>query len=506
MNLISRAGNAWDALVGREKALPLMSARGGWGAWSYDHEHHTGDWQRDIPIEQGKVLANWALFSCLTLIAGDIGKVRIGLSEERETPSGSIWIEAFSASFTPVLKRPNRYQTWQQFAEQWVISKLSNGNTYVLLQRDRRQVVVAMYVLDPCLVLPLVTDEGYVYYQLGQDNLSGLKESVPGVPASEVIHDRFNCLFHPLVGLSPIYACGLAAMQGLKIQQNSAKFFRNMSRPSGILTGPTKISDETAKRLKDHWERNYTGDNMGKVAVLGDGLKYEGMMVTPVDAQMVEQLSATAEMICSTFHVPAFKIGAGTIPAGQKVEDLNQIYYSDCLHALMDAMQTLLTYGLGLEEPKDGKKYAVRFDLDDLLKMDTATKVKTVADAISAGYLKIDEGRAKFNMAPVEGGNTPYLQQQNYALAALARRDAQADPFAPSNPPAPPPEPPDTPDDGEPDDAEKRMIAMHKDVQALVQRMTDDAEARAAEVRAKTQADLQVKEFAALLSAEFEDV
>ncbi|WP_416380911.1 hypothetical protein, partial [Klebsiella pneumoniae] len=34
------------------------------------------------------------------------------------------------------------------------------------------------------------------------------------VPAREVIHDRFNCLFHPLIGLSPIYAAGLAAMQG----------------------------------------------------------------------------------------------------------------------------------------------------------------------------------------------------------------------------------------------------------------------------------------------------
>ncbi|WP_416381322.1 hypothetical protein, partial [Klebsiella pneumoniae] len=38
------------------------------------------------------------------------------------------------------------------------------------------------------------------------------------VPAREVIHDRFNCLFHPLIGLSPIYAAGLAAMQGHHIQ------------------------------------------------------------------------------------------------------------------------------------------------------------------------------------------------------------------------------------------------------------------------------------------------
>jgi phage portal protein BeeE len=41
-----------------------------------------------------------------------------------------------------------------------------------------------------------------------------------------------------------------------------------------------------------------------------------------------------------------------------------------------------------------------------------------------------DEARARFDKKPVPGGNSPYLQQQNYSLAALAKRDAQADPFA----------------------------------------------------------------------------
>ena len=35
-------------------------------------------------------------------------------------------------------------------------------------------------------------------------------------------------------------------------------------------------------------------------------------------------------------------------------------------------------------------------------------------------------------MEPVEGGDSPYLQQQNYSLEALAKRDAASDPFAPA--------------------------------------------------------------------------
>ena len=65
---------------------------------------------------------------------------------------------------------------------------------------------------------------------------------------------------------------------------------------------------------------------------------------------------------------------------------------------------------------------------------DTPTKVKAAADALAAGFLKPNEARAQFDLAPVEGGDTQYLQQQNYSLAALNKRD-QADPFA--RPPAP---------------------------------------------------------------------
>ena len=41
-----------------------------------------------------------------------------------------------------------------------------HGNTYVLKQRDERGVVVALYVLDPSKVKPLVTPDGAVYYEL----------------------------------------------------------------------------------------------------------------------------------------------------------------------------------------------------------------------------------------------------------------------------------------------------------------------------------------------------
>jgi len=62
--------------------------------------------------------------------------------------------------------------------------------------------------------------------------------------------------------------------------------------------------------------------------------------------------------------------------------------------------------------------------------MDTAALTKAEADAVSAGIKSPDEARRRLNLPPVPGGASPYLQQQNYSLEALAKRDAQADPFA----------------------------------------------------------------------------
>jgi hypothetical protein len=48
-----------------------------------------------------------------------------------------------------------------------------------------------------------------------------------------------------------------------------------------------------------------------------------------------------------------------------------------------------------------------------------------------------DEARGRyFGLGPVEGGDTPYLQQQMFSLKALAKRDAE-NPFSKPAPAAP---------------------------------------------------------------------
>jgi HK97 family phage portal protein len=398
-----------------QPTTPLYGDRGNWW-FPIIREPMTGAWQKNIELRTESVVTYFAVYACLSLISTDIGKLRLRLMRRNDA---GISIEAQSAAFSPVLRKPNHYQIRGKFIESWMLSKLIHGNTYVLKERDARGVVVRLYVLDPVRAKVLVAPDGSIAYEFAADNLSGFREPIV-IPASEIIHDVNTWLFHPLCGISPILAASLPVLQGLNIQQHSAKFFAAGARPGGILTAPGPVPKQRLQEIKDDWETNFSGENAGRVAVLGDGLKYETMGFPAEESQLIEQLKWSAENVCSVFHVPPFMIGIGTSPSFDNVEALNQQYYSQCLQAHIEAIEALLDDGLGL--PATAEKYETEFDLDDLLRMDTKTKVTTTSESIKAGFLAPNEARARFNLLPVKGGEMPIVQQQNWPLDVLAER------------------------------------------------------------------------------------
>jgi HK97 family phage portal protein len=405
---------------------------GGW--WPIIREGYAGAWQQNISIRRETLLAFTPVYACMTRIATDVGKMPMQLVEQT---FDEIWVKVKRYSpLGAVVRKPNDYQSQSQFLQQWMISKLLAGNAYILKQRDNRGVVVKLFPLDPTRVRPLITPDGSIYYNLGIDPLSELLDATTVAPSSEIIHDRMPGLFHPLIGTSPIFACSLPAAQGHAMQRSSAAFFKNMAQPSGVLTAPGAISDETADRLKKEWTEKFAGKNVGRVAILGDGLKFDPITVTAQAAQVTEQLRLTGEQVCTAFNVPAFMVGVAPVPVIPGIEALTQLYWSQCLQTHMEGIESGMTEGLGLYDTTADLEVAVRLDLSVLLRMDTSTRYTAWKAAISGGWLAPNEARKRENLKPVKGGDTPYMQQQNYSLAALAARDAAGPPSSGPTPPA----------------------------------------------------------------------
>jgi HK97 family phage portal protein len=419
---ITKAGGSVRATSGPPPGEALSPAYPG-GGWLRIFESFPGAWQQNVVLDRETLLTYFAVYACITLIASDLAKLRVKLVEQDDD---GIWSETTNPAYSPVLRKPNSYQTRIQFWESYFLSKLTRGNTYVLKLRDARNVVTGLIPLSPDRTIPLIASDGSIFYQCIAPRELGWSEPSVIVPQREIIHDRMNCLYHPLLGTSPIWAAAFAAAQGMAIQSSQAKFFKNASQPGGVLTAPGAISDDTAARVKASWETNFTGDNAGRVAVLGDGLKYERMALTATEAQLIEQLKWTADVVCSVFHVPGYKIGLGAMPTYNNIQALNVEYYSQCLQSLIEAAECCLDEGL--ECPPT---LGTEFDIDNLLRMDSITQMTVLAEGVKGAIVAPNEARSRIDLPPVEGGDSPLAQQQNYSLAALARRDA-AQPAPPS--------------------------------------------------------------------------
>jgi HK97 family phage portal protein len=392
----------------RLQTVPNQGA--GW--FSVVSESFAGAWQTSTELSRADLLTHGAVYASVSLIASDIGKLPTNITENQ----GGIWLKKDSA-FDSLFRQPNGYQTRAQFFSAWITSKLLNGNAYILKVRDGYGRVIGLKLIDPQKVKVLVSDDDSVFYQInGSDNLQR-NGDIQTIPAREMIHDRGICLHHPLIGVSPIAAAALSAAQGMAIQKSSSRFFANGSKPGGILSAPGSISAETAARIKDNWDSRFSGENSGKTAVLGDGLKFESMIINAVDSQLLEQLQFTDRQVCTAFGVPAWKIGIGEMPTYNGSEAGQLHYYQTTIQSLLESAELCLD--IGLELPTSQR---TEFDTNELLRLDTATRFDSYAKAIGAGWMSPNEARAREGLAPVPGGDTCFLQQQNYALADLAAR------------------------------------------------------------------------------------
>lgn len=400
----------------KQKAMQAIPQRGGW--WRII-EPFTGAWQRNMSEDHGTLVTYPTLYACIMRIATDMGILPFQL---KARDGNGIWNITSSAAYDPVLRKPNDYQTAQQFREAWALSKLIQGNTYALKRRDARGVVVALYILDPTRVLPMVSETGQVFYKLQHDRLNRLSESLSEmdltIPASEIIHDRCITMHHWLIGVPPLCAAYWPALKNLKILKSSADFFGNNAQPGGILTAPAGMNEDDATRIKAYWNSANTDGNAGKVAVIGADLKFTSFAMKGADSQLIEQMRYSDEQICQPFGIPPFKVGIGSIPAGLGVDAINLLYFENALQTHIEAMENLLDEGLKL--PPD---IGLWMDLEPLLRMDVSRQAEVVTKLIGGKALTPDEGRKKLGYGPTGGGGTLWGQHQDYPLGTLAERN-----------------------------------------------------------------------------------
>lgn len=435
------------------------------------HEPYSGAWQQNIWCRAPSDPANFsAVFACVQIISTDVAKL---------TPIVYRRLEDGSKEPHPqhpaqrVLLHPNEFQTRVDFFQQLMASILLVGPSYTYLQRDARNVVSAMYPLSPYRTTPTIADDGSLFFEAGYGAASSLIPYETDwahrsyIPARDIMYHReLTSPSNPLVAISPITAALTSAMMGSLIQSQQQAFYENMSRSSGILTAPHKISKETADRLRVDWEQNFRGGSIGRVAVLGEGLDWKPLSLSAVDSQLIDALKWTVGDVARAYRVPDYMLGiaAGGAHTSKSAEQLTRNYYAQTLSYHLEALEVRLADALDL-----APDVFIEFDMAALLRADFDVRMLAYKNAINSGVYSINELRAMEELKPMEGGEQPLVQVQYVPLSTLAERHAAASakpvsvpvqPTTPTTTPVPPPTPPKRQAPGEPDEDADLVAAL----------------------------------------------
>lgn len=326
------------------------------------------------------------------------------------------------------LLRPNLYQTRADFFLNLIRAEQLEGNGYAVAERGAGDRIEALHLINPRNATPYVAADGTVFYAITPVTPLEPQPTIENFfPARDVLHIRMHTPRHPLIGETPLVAAMLSVASGNAIQEHTASFFSNMTRPSGFLKSPKPLAGELLEQLRSMWQESYSRANSGKVAVLAGGLEWQSIGVTSVDAQLIESYRLTVADVARVFRVPLSVIGESGGTTYNNTETLIRHWLSTGLGYVLEHVELALDRLFNLPP----NEY-LAFDVDTLLRYDFQARVDGLVRGIQGGLFSPNEARGKEGLGYVEFGDEPRLQAQVVPLSFAGR----ATPTAPSAPAA----------------------------------------------------------------------
>jgi HK97 family phage portal protein len=343
------------------------------------------------PVSLARAAGLSAVWGCVTLIAGSIAAMplvlykRVGEGRER----------AVDHPLYDVLHtRPNPAQSVVAFWEAMLGALLLRGNAFATISRDDGNRVRALWYLNPDRVTVEPLKTGKLRYKVatptgGQTTL-GAEDMlhVPGPMSDDGYTGRsVIATFRETLGL------------GLALERYGGEFFANAATPRGIITGPGVLGDTALKRLKEAAEASQTGrGKRHRTLVLEGGFKFEPIGVSHEDSQFIEARRFGTEEIARIFGVPPHMIG-GDVKG-------SMTYSNSELESLRLLKHTLGPWLARIESavnfacipPLERRQLYVEFLPDALLATDTKGRYDAYQVGLEAGFLTLDEVRAKENL------------------------------------------------------------------------------------------------------------
>ena len=402
MSILTRIKSLWGPEGSNRGPFYGQGEQGGW----FELNRYEEGYQRnlDLPNLDGKnIPAAYA-----AVMANSRAVSQCTPKHNRVEGSGDT-VTLQSGVVSDIFRRPNNYETFSQYILNAVAQMLFDGESFSLATRDARGQIIRLDRMNSRTCTPHIQD-GELFYAVG-DNPFVDGEPTYMVPARDVLHLRFLCPRHVLIGESPLKAAALSAGINVALSRSQAAFFANMSRPSGILVSDSLLNKEQMTSLREAWSQQSQRMSQGHVPILSGNLKFTPLGISSQDAQLIEAQRLSIEDIARVFGTPLPVIGDMSNSTLSNAETLVSMWLSISLGSLLENLEQSFTKLFDL--PPEEK---VEFDVTGLLRTDFVSRVDGLTRAVQGGVYTINEARRRENLGPVPYGDTPVVQQQMVPL------------------------------------------------------------------------------------------
>ena len=370
-----------------------------------------GWWQQNLqPLTMGK---NETVEACVSTLSQTVAMLPI--FHYRNEGDGE-QVRQYGSNPERVLLNPNPYTSRSLFFNQIIRSVYFHGNGYAVATRDNNRAINGLYFVDPKSINGVIDPEsGDVFYWVSPKFGRQYNPETDMVyPARDVLNIRINPKTQePLKGETPISVAANAIAANSAITGHQSRFFNNMSRPSGVLGTDEKLTREQMAQLREAWEAQSTGNNSGRIPILGYGMKWQPMSLTSQDAQMVEAFGMTVESISRVFRVPLPMINSMAGSTFNNAEAMGAWFLSSGLGFLLEHIELEINRLFGLPF-----KEHTNFQTRALLRSDWKTQIEALSEGVINGIYSPNEARAMQGLGAVEDGDEPRVQQQVVPLSA----------------------------------------------------------------------------------------
>lgn len=344
--------------------------------------------------------------------------------------------------------RPNDFQNPMEFREMMQQHCGLRGNAFARIVSDASGIVTDLIPIHPDRVtIEMLGDTNWRYIVRNADQTSTT------LTRGQVFH--LKCMSPDgIVGMNPIAAARDAIATGLSAQDYGMRYFQNDATPGGWIEYPGQFKDDSQKRVfREEWQRQQSGRNRHKTAILEFGMKYHPIEVSNDDAQFIETRKFSVSEIARLFRIPPHMIGDLEKATFSNIEQQSLEFVIHCLTPWLVRWEEAIRYAF--LEPEDGLN--VEFPTRALLRGDAAARATYYHNGILDGWMVRNEARVFEGLNPIEGLDEP-LRPLN--MVEENEAEQQQDPDNANGTPDDPGGQQNPPDADTPNDPSGRMLAL----------------------------------------------